>query len=238
MDLRAELEALAQHPGRDRRQCYAALLGSSVYVRAPGPRLHLVTNPETGRRAVPAFLSTDEARAFWAQVTPGAPVALEEITFVALAGQARELGDVVIDPAEVNLVLTRAEVMQLAAGEIPGEFAAWMRQLDRLGRRPEEVMSRLRRAYVHVITGKGSGDEQRLYLLEKSEDGTLAVPCFTSRETLTQFAEVRRLFEGYHDHAVALVEGAHCLRVASGMGAYILVDPESPWETQVEPSLP
>jgi hypothetical protein len=168
---------------------------------------------------------------------PGRPVqGIAAVPFAALAAAARPVGSVVLDPAGDGVLLDRAELAQLAVGEIPGEFTAWLREMGRLARTATDTLGRLRRAQVHVITG-GQGDEQRLYLLEKSEDGTMAVPCFSAAATLAQFAEVRGLFGGHHDYAIALVSGEHCLRVAAGLGAYVLLDPESPWETQLEPSL-
>jgi hypothetical protein len=220
------------------RPLYAALLASRLYVRAPLERLYAVTQPDNGRRALPAFLSEAEGRAFWGQVAPGHPVALAAVDFPQLAAEARKAGALLVDPAGAGLLLDRAELTLLAVGEIPGEFAAWLRGWGRLNHRPAEVLARLRRTYVHVLTGRARGQESpRIYLLEKSEDGTLAVPCFSSPETLAQFAQVRRFFEGDSGYAVALVDGEYCLRAASGLGAYVLVDPESPWEVQLEPAL-
>jgi hypothetical protein len=206
-------------------------------VRAPVDR-YALTQPDTGLRAVPAFVTATGAEEFWAEAAPGRPVTgIAAMPFVALAAAARMVGSVVLEPAGDGVLLDRADLAQLALGELPGEFAAWLREMGRLGRTATESLSRLRRTQVHVITGKGAGDEQRLYLLEKSEDGTIAVPCFSAAETLAQFAQVRGLFDGHHDYAVAMVSGEHCLRVAAGLGAYVLVDPESPWETQLEPTL-
>lgn len=240
LDLRAELQAAAQPPGGDSRRLYAALLASQLYVRAPLARRYAVSQPDTGRRALPAFLTAGEGASFWSQVAPGQPVALEPVDFPALAAEARQVGGLLVDPAGFALLLDRSELMQLAAGEIPGEFAAWLRGWGRLKQQPAEVLSRLRRTYVHVLTGRarGEGDSApRIYLLEKSEDGTVAVPCFTTPETLAQFAQVRRLFEGDAGYAVALVDGEYVLRAANGLGAYLLIDPESPWETQLAPMM-
>jgi hypothetical protein len=237
MDLRAELAAVAQDPERSRRTAYAELLIATLHVRGPQPLHYAVTDPGTGRRALPAFLTAEEASRFWATAAPGAVVNLEAIGLSALAGEARQVGALVIDPMGINLVLDRSELMPLALGQIPGQFAVWLQELGRLGRSDTEVIAQLRHAHVHVITGKTSGGDPQFYLLEKSEDGTQAVPCFSSVQSLTQFAEVRRLFEGHHDYAVALVDGAYCLQAAAGMGAYVLIDPESPWEKQLEPTL-
>lgn len=237
MDLRAELTAVAQDPERSRRTAYAELLTVTLHVRGPQLLRYAVTDPGTGRRALPAFLNKEDAGRFWALAAPGAVVTLEAIGLRALAGEARQVGALVIDPAEINLVLDRAELLPLSAGQIPGRFAVWLQELGRLGRSAAEVIAQLRHAHVHVITGKAPDGDSQFYLLEKSEDGTQAVPCFSSVQSLTQFAEVRRLFEGHHDYAVALVDGAYCLQAAAGMGAYVLIDPESPWETQLEPTL-
>lgn len=238
MDLRAALQAAGSESGGEKRPLYAALLASRLFVRAPLERRYAVTQPQTGQRAVPAFLTAGEGEAFWHQVAPGLPVDLVEVDFPALAAEARQVGGLLVDPGETALLLDRGELTLLAAGEIPGEFAAWLRGWGRLGHEPTEVLSRLRRTYVHVITGRDRGEESpRIYLLEKSEDGTMAVPCFSSAETLAQFGQVRRLFEGDASYAVALVDGEYCLRVAAGLGAYLLVDPESPWEVQIEPTL-
>ncbi len=237
MDLRAELDAVAQEPERDRRALYRALLTAQLYVRAPAAAMYAVAQPETGLRSVPAFLTADEAIWFWSMVIKGKDHEAEPTSLRELATGAARVGGLVLDPAGAAVVVDRADLLQLAAGEVPGELTAWLRDLGRLGREPSEIIGRLRRSHVHVITGKGPDQEPRLYLLERSEDGTLAVPCFSSRETLLQFVQVRRLFEGHHDDAVSLVDGAYCLRAASGMGAYVLIDPESPWETQLEPTL-
>jgi hypothetical protein len=234
MELRGLLKAAAE-PGRDRRQVYAALLAADLYVRAPARTPLAVLQPDTGRRAVPAFLQQDEAERFWAQAT-AEPIPVERAPLVELARAALPVGSLVIDPGGIDFLLNRAELMHLSRAEIPGEFAAYLRDLGRLSRRPAEVAGRLRRTLVHVIAGPGPDGQPRLYLLEKSDDGTLAVPCFSSAESLAQFAEVRRLFEGHHNLSVAMVEGGHVLQVASGMGAYVLIDPESPWETQLEPT--
>lgn len=237
MDLRAQLEAARQSSG-DSRPLYGALLASQLYIRAPLERLYAVTQPETGRRALPAFLSEAGGEAFWAQVAPGQPVELVAVDFPLLAAEARRVGALLVDPLEAGLLVGRSELTQLAAGEIPGGFTAWLQGWSRVNHQPAEVLARLRKSHVHVITGRPEGDEApRLYLLEKSEDGTLAVPCFSSPESLAQFAQVRRLFESGSHYAVALVDGEYCLRAASGLGAYLLVDPESPWEIQLEPAL-
>jgi hypothetical protein len=237
MDLQAEVAAVAADPERSRQPLYRLLLAATVHVREPVDR-YALTQPDTGVRAVPAFATAAEAESFWAQAVPGRPVqGIAAVSFIALAAAARPVGGVVLDPAGDGVLLDRAELAQLAVGEIPGEFAAWLREMGRLARTATDTLGRLRRAQVHVITGKGQGDEQRLYLLEKSEDATMAVPCFSDAASLAQFAQVRGLFEGHHDYAIALVSGEHCLRVAAGLGAYVLVDPESPWETQLEPSL-
>lgn len=238
MDLRAELQAAAQRAGGDSRPLYAALLASQLYVRTPLERQYVVSQPETGRRALPAFLTAEEGRAFWQQVAPGQAVELAFVDFPVLAAEARRVGGLLVDPAGTGLLLDRSELTLLAAGEIPGEFASWLQGWGRLSHQPAEVLARLRRSHVHVLTSRAAGEsEPRIYLLEKSEDGTLAVPCFSSPETLAQFAQVRRLSEGGSGYAVALVEGEYCLRAASGLGAYLLVDPESPWEVQLEPTL-
>lgn len=238
MDLRAHLQAAARHTGGDSRPLYASLLASRLFIRAPLERLYAVTQPDTGRRALPAFVADEEAQAFWQQAAPGQPIETAAVDFPALAGEARKVGGLLVDPAGIGMLLDRAELTLLAKGEIPGEFAAWLRGWGRLNHQPADVLARLRRTCVHVITGRNQGESApRIYLLEKSEDGTMAVPCFTSPETLAQFAQVRRLFEGTTSYAVALVDGEYCLRAASGLGAYVLVDPESPWEVQLEPTL-
>jgi hypothetical protein len=236
MDLRAELAQVAE--GRERRTLYPALLAATVYVRQPAHAPAALTRPDTGERAVPAFVTAADAARFWAEVSGGRPVAVEPVAFAALAAAARGVGRVVLDPAGAGVVLDRAELGALAVGEVPGELTDWLRQVGRLGRSSAEVTARLRKVHVHVLTTRNEpGQEPRLYLLEKSEDGTLAVPCFSSAQTLAQFAQVRRLAEQGGQQAVALVTGEHCLRVAAGMGAYVLFDPESPWETQIEPPL-
>ena len=215
-----------------------ALLASQVFVRAPMERLFAVTQPDSGRRAVPAFRAEADGQAFWSRVAPGQPLELVAVDLPLLAAEAKRVGGLLVDPDGEALLLDRADLTMLAAGEVPGEFAAWLRGWGRLVHQPGEVLARLRRTHVHVITGRGPGDEApRIYLLEKSEDGTLAVPCFSSPETLAQFAQVRRLFEGQGGYAVALVDGPYCLRAAAGLGAYVIVDPESPWEIQLEPTL-
>jgi hypothetical protein len=236
MDLRTEI-ALAQSEGYDRDALYAALLASTLYVRTPTSTFG-VSQPDTGRLALPAFLEEAEAISFWAVATPEQQPTIVSMGFPAIAEAGRSVGALVIDPMAGGLLLDRAELTHLAAGEMPGAFTAWLRSLDRLARQSSEVITQLRGSHVHVITGRGADGEQRVYLLEKSEDGTQAVACFSSPATLAQFADVRRLFEGHHDYAVGLVTGAQVMRMASGLGAYILIDPESPWETQVEPTLP
>ncbi len=236
MDLRAEL-SIHMRAAEDRRPVYGALLAGVLYVREPVERLWAVSQPGTKNRALPAFLTPGEGEAFWSAAATGQPVTMTSMPFQQLADAARQVGGLLIDPAGVGLLLDRAELTQLAAGEIPGEFTAWLQGWGRLQERTGEVIARLRRSHVHVITGR-SGESQRLYLLERSDDGTVAVPCFSSAETLAQFARVRRLFDGDPAYAVALVSGETCLRAASGLGAYLLLDPESPWELQVEPSLP
>lgn len=239
MELRALLEAAAEDPAGDRQSLYAALLASPLHVRVPAATPFTVTNPQTGQSAVPAFLTAMEAEAFWREAVPGSNIAVEAISLQRLAGAVLTKGGLVIDPTGASLLIGRAELITLAAGEVPGEFAAWMREPARLGRQPAEVSERLRRSQVHVLVGKGEvGEAPRLYLLEKSEDGTLAVPCFSSPETLAQFAQVRRLFDGGETgYAAGIVSGDHCLQVAAGLGAYVLIDPEAPWETQLEPPL-
>lgn len=214
------------------------LLASQLFVRAPAERLFAVTQPETGRRAVPAFRQEVEGLAFWARVAPGHSVELVAVDLPVLAAEAKRVGGLLVDPDGEGLLLDRADLTMLAAGEVPGEFATWLRGWGRLDHQPSEVLARLRRTHVHVITGHEPREESsRLYLLEKSEDGTLAVPCFSSAASLAQFAQVRRLFEGQSSYAVALVDGPYCLRAAAGLGAYVVVDPESPWEVQLEPTL-
>jgi hypothetical protein len=237
MDLREELAAAAEDAARPRQPLYRALLAAEVWAAGPGVDAYALTQPETGRRAVPAFLTEEAARTFWAGAAPGRAVPLAQMRFAELAANARTVGAVVLDPAGAGVLLDRAELAQLAAEEVPGEFGDWLRAPDRLGRASAEVLARLRRAHVQVITGKAGDEEQRLYMLEKSEDGTLAVACFSSPETLAQFAEIRRLSQKDAGYGVALVTGEHCTRVAAGMGAYVLLDPESPWETQLEPTL-
>lgn len=235
MELAAVLAAADPDSRADRSRVYAALLTAEVYVRAPADRTPAVTRPDTGQQAVPCFVSPEDAVAFWRQTAPGRPAPVAAVAFGALAGQALAVGAVVLDPLGAGLMIERADLVPLAAGEIPGAFAVYLQELSRLGREPREVLSRLRQAHVHVLTGQDPQGGQRLHLLEKSEDGTIAVPCFSAPETLAQFGEVRRL--AGDQYGVALYSGAEVIRIAAGLGAYILVDPESPWETQLEPSL-
>jgi hypothetical protein len=226
MDLREALVAGGE-------ELYRQLLAATVWVRRPGEAgYHTVSRPDTGLRAVPAFVTEEEARAGW-----GAEA--EPMAFVALAAAvARPVGAVVLDPLGSGVVLGRSELTFLANAEMPGAFSAWLREPGRLGRAPSAVVARLRRTHVHVITSRGGeGAEPQLFLLEKSQDGTLAVPCFAAPESLAQFAEVRRLPGDGTDRAIGLLPGEQVLRVAAAMGAYVLIDPESPWETQVEPTL-
>jgi hypothetical protein len=237
MDLRALLAAGVQE-GADRRPVFRQLLDTRLWVRRPAEGLLAVTSPETGQRAIPAFLTEREAVHFWQRAAGARKVVAESIAFSDLVAAALGVGAVVIDPEGAALLLTRSDLLPLAAGVVPGEFSTWLREVGRLGRDPREVSARLRASYVHVITSKGApGAEPRLYLLEKSQDGTLAVPCFASPDTLAQFGKVRGLFAGEHGYAVGMLPGEQCLRVAAGLGAYVLVDPESPWETQIEPTL-
>lgn len=237
MDLRALLAAAADE-GADRRTAFRHLLDSVLWVRRPAEGLLAVTSPETGQRAIPAFLAEQDARRFWQSLGAAPDMIAEPIAFRELAGAARGVGAVVLDPEGAGLLVTRSELLPLAAGTVPGEFGAWLSELGRLGRSPGEVEARLRRNHVHVIASKGAqGSEPRLYLLEKSQDGTMAVPCFSTAATLAQFVQVRRLFEGEHGYAVAMLTGEQCLSIASALGAYVLIDPESPWETQLEPKL-
>lgn len=228
---------MEQASGQDRRALYTSLMSAHLFLRGPVEQPPAVTDPETGRRAVPVFFTEASARAFWQLVAPGTQVELVRSPFSPLAETGRRVGALVVEPSGENFVLDRGGLLQLSHGEIPGEFAAWLREPGRLGRAGSEVLARLRRSHVHVIAGKDAHGEPRLYLLEKSEDGTPAVACFSSAESLAQFAQVRRLFEGHHDYAVALIEGEQCIRAAGGMGAYLLIDPESPWETLIEPTL-
>lgn len=237
MDLRAELRAAADDPQHDRRRLYRLLAQSTLHVRTPMNRW-VVTNPETGGRAVPVFLSSEEATRFWSLIGPEGTISVGAVSLPEVAEQAVGIGAVVVEPGDAGVVIDRGALKQLAAGEIPGEFAAWMRDLGQLGRHPDEVLARLKRTHVFVLTGRAEGEDQRLYLLTKSEDGTTAVPCFSGRETIAQFSQVRRLFEGTQAYGVALYRGDECLRVAASLGAYVLIDPESPWETQLEPPLP
>lgn len=235
MDLRTALHHVSQDgTEQGRRQLYHALLGAELVVRGPDPERWAVSRPDGGRRAVPAFLTEAEARAFWERATPGQPIALEWRPFLGLASEARAI---VLDPLAAGVLLDRSELKQLAAGEIPGDFAAWMRDFARLQRLPAEVAARLKQAHLHVLTGPGPEGRPQLYLLSKSDDGTTALPCFSSAETLAQFADVRRLREGETRYGAALYSGSDCLRIAAGLGAYVLVDPESPWETQIDPPL-
>lgn|GEM_PF-3933994 len=237
MSLRAELRLVGQGEAGDRRKLYGELLAATLYVRAPLERRWVVTQPGSDRRALPVFLTPEEGEAYWSALRPGELVRMAALPFMALAEEGRQVGGLLVDPEGASLLLERSELTHLAAGEIPGEFTAWLRGWGRLQDRTPEVMARLRRGHVYVISGR-NGEGQRLYLLERSDDGSMAVPCFSSAETLAQFAEVRRLFaEGGRGYAVALVEGEYCLRAASGLGAYLLLDPESPWELQIEPTL-
>jgi hypothetical protein len=237
MNLRAFLTEAA-HPDGDRAPLYGELFQCQVYVRVPDLSRWTLERPDDGVRALAAFLSAAEATDFWQRVAPGQVVQVAPIAFVKLAAEAARTGSLVLDPGGVGLVLSKGELSLLAVGEIPGELAQWLRQPERLGRTAGEVLSRVRRAHLFTLVGQAPGGEQRLYLLEKSEDATLAVPCFSSLDALAQFASVRRLFEGEQVYATALLPGERCVRTASGLGAYLLIDPESPWEEQLEPGLP
>lgn len=236
MDIRAELAAAGESE-LERRGLYAALPMADLYVRMPLGEQWPLTRPNGDGRALAAFLSAAQAEQFWQTAAPGPAVIVEKVPFSRLAEAARPVGGLLVDPPGAALLLDRAELTQLAAGQIPGDLTAWLQGVDRVARQPSEILARVRRAYLHVLTGQGVGAAPRVYLLEKSEDGTQAVACFSSAATLAQFAAVRRLLQGEQPYSAALVEGEFCLRAAAGLGAYLLVDPESPWETQLEPQL-
>lgn len=242
-DLTRELARLAEEPDRDHLALYRAVLKVRLALRGPDPAQWTLQNAETGQRALPAFLSRAEAERFWDALTPGSPVELIELAGPAAAAAALPVGNLVLQPQGPAVMVGRAELMQLAEGEAPGDFSAWIRQWSRLERTPAEVLSRLRRAHLYVLTGQAADGAARLYLLEKSDDGTQALPCFSDPGTLAQFAQVRRIATesgvgtGSGAYRVALYQGRECLRVAAGLGAFLLIDPESPWETQVDPPL-
>lgn len=237
MDLRTLLARAVADSGRDRRSLYEALLASTLWARGPEIGRWLVSNPENGQRALPLFLTEADADGFWAQAAPGSDGHAESTTLKEAAAAARRAGALVIDPMDAGFMIERVDLVPLAAGEVPGAFAAWLQEPDRLQRQPEDVSAGLGQAHLFVLAGRseGEGEAPRLYLLTKSEDGTVAVPCFSSPATLSQFADVRRLDPLGEGYAVALYPGAECLRIAAGLGAYLIVDPESPWETQIEP---
>lgn len=238
MDIDAEIQDALENPDKNRRWLYKALLSTPIHVRGPAPAAWAVTRPDTGEKAVPAFLSTDAAARFWSAISHHPPVQIHQVAFADLAELAAPVGNVVLEPIKGGLVIPRADLRQLAVGQIPGEFAAWLRGLGRLQTLPREMMDQLRQAQVHVITGQDSEGGHRLYLLSKSADGgSQAVACFSSPETLTQFASVRRLFDGTTRYGVALYSGKDCIRIAAEIGASIIIDPESAWETQLEPGL-
>lgn len=243
MDLTRELALAAEDPDRDRLALFRALLQAGLLLRGPDPAQWALQNPESGERGLPAFLTRGEAERFWGRLTPDSKVELLELSAPAAAAAALVAGNLILEPEGPAVALRRAELRQLAAGEAPGEFSAWLRQWGRLERTPAEVVSRLRRAHVYVLTGQAPDGAERIYLLEKSEDGSQAVPCFSDLGTLTQFAQIRRIATeagagaGAGAYRVALYPGHQSLRVAAGLGAYVLIDPESPWETQIDPPL-
>lgn len=239
-ELTREVARLAEEPGGDRLALYRALVQGRLVLRGPDPARWTLQNPETGQRGLAAFLSRDEAERFWGSLTPGTSVELVELAGPGAASAALTVGNLVIQPHGPAITAGRAELRQLAEGEAPGDFAAWIRQWGRLERTPAEVVSRFRRAHVYVLSGQAADGAARLYLLEKSDDGTQAVPCFSDPGTLAQFAQVRRIATegtGAGAYRVALYHGRECLRVAAGLGAFVLIDPESPWETQIDPPL-
>lgn len=237
MDLNAELQAVMDNPERSRRHLFRALLSAPLYVRGPQIGAWAVVHPGSGQRAVPAFLTAEAAAHFWQQALPDEPH-VQTYPLRDIAQHAVPIGGLVLEPERGGLLLDRADLRQLAVGQVPGEFGAWMRDMGRLGSLPEEVMAELRRSLVHVITGPDESGAQRVYLLAKStDDGTRAVPCFSSPETLAQFAEIRRLFTDDQRYAVAMQSGEECIRTAVEIGASLIIDPESAWETTLEPTL-
>jgi hypothetical protein len=233
VDLRGELTRALT--AGDRRSLYTTLLAANVHVaQDPGLPPLALTQRETGQRAVPAFLTLADAQAFWAGAAPGRTITVRQAPFVEVATAA---GGMLVDPADLAIELNRTELTYLSIGELPGEFAQWLQELGRLSRSTAEIARRLRQTYVYAMTGRGPTGENRLYLLEKSEDGTMAVACFSSPESLAQFADVRRLPDS-GEYQVAFLPGDKVLQTAGGLGAYVLIDPESPWETQLEPTLP
>lgn len=237
MDLQAELRAVLENPARNRRTLLRELLTASLYVRGPQGAPWAVVQPETDQRALPAFLSAEAARRFWVQSGVAHPT-VETQPITELARLAAQVGGLVLEPEQGGLLLDRSDLRQLAVGQVPGEFSAWMRDVSRLGSLPADVMAELRRAHVYVITGPDETGAQRLYLLAKSsDDGARAVACFSSPEMLAQFAEVRQLFTGNQRYAVALQSGEETIRTAVEIGASLILDPESAWETTLEPTL-
>jgi hypothetical protein len=237
MNLHDLLLAAANQPETKRMALMTALLESNLFARIPAPASWSLTRPGAGQRAVPAFLTYKATEEFWHKVPTGKPLEIAELPFALLAAEALPVGGIVLDPMGADVTIERGELRLLLNHEVPGAFTAWMRGLDRLGRTGLEVMARLRSSHLYTLAGKDADGRQRLYLLSKSEDGTQAVACFTSPETLAQFAAVRRLGESDQGYGVAIYRGEELVQIAQQMGAFLLLDPESPWETQLEPPL-
>ncbi len=237
MNLHDLLLAAAEQPETKRMALMAALIDATLYARIPAPGSWALTRPGVGQRAVPVFLTQAEADLFWRQIPTGKPLEIAELPFGLLAAEALSVGGLVLDPAGADVLIERGELRLLLNQEIPGQFTAWMQGLDRLGRNEFDVMSRLRRSHLYTLAGKDGDDQLRLYLLSKSEDGSQAIACFTSPATLAQFAAVRQLGESDQGYGVAVYQGEELVQIAQQMGVWLLVDPESPWETQLEPPL-
>jgi len=237
MNLNDRLQAAADQPETQRLSLMAALLGASLFARIPAPGSWALSRPGAGQRAVPAFTTHQAAEEFWGKIPTPQPLEIAELPFGLLAAEALAVGGLVLDPLGADVVVERGELRLLLNHEVPGAFTAWMQGLDRLGRASDDVMARLRGSHLYTLAGKDPEDRQRLLLLSKSDDGTQAVACFTSAETLAQFAAVRRLGESDQGYGVAMYQGDELVQIAQQMGAYLLLDPESPWETQLEPPL-
>lgn len=237
MNLHDLLSAAANQPETKRMALMTALLDATLFARIPAPASWALTRPGTGQRAVPAFVTKEETEEFWGKIPTGKSLEIAELPFGLLAAEALTVGGLVLDPMGTDITIERGELRLLIHGEIPGAFTDWMQGLDRLGRHSLDVMARLRSSHLYTLAGKDADDRDRLYLLSKSDDGTQAVACFTSSETLAQFAAVRRIGESVQPYGVALYKGEELVQIAQAMGAYLLLDPESPWETQLEPPL-
>jgi hypothetical protein len=221
--------------GGDRRPLYRALLGAQFWLRAPEPVRFALSNGEM--RVLALFSDEQACLSFWQGIDPGRPVQAVPYPFQEAARLAQQVGGAVIEPghpaAPAGLLIPPVDLALLAAGEVPGELTAWLASSERIGRNPGELVQRLRESLVWGLVGPGPEGEPRLYLLAKSDDGTMAVPVFSGPEALASFREVRRLGDEFR---ATLLEGARAVRIAREMGAVLLADPESPWEAEVEPT--